>query len=84
MEAAIWRSRMAATIAWRICACKVCPDSAEMRNNPDQIAVSFRCGMLVLLALTLPDPPVFLAQRFVFVVQTVAPMNFSNRYDLCQ
>ncbi len=50
MEAAIWRSRIAATIAWRICACKVCPDSAEMRNSPDHIAASFRCGMAALLA----------------------------------
>ena len=50
IEAAIWRSRMAATIAWRICACRVCPDSAEMRNRPDHIAASFRCGMARLLA----------------------------------
>ncbi len=45
IEAAIWRSRIAATMAWRICACRVWPDSAEIRNRPDHIAVSFRCGM---------------------------------------
>ena len=44
IEAAIWRSRMAATIACLICACRVWPDSAEMRKSPDQIAVSFRCA----------------------------------------
>ena len=45
MEAAIWRSRMAATIACLICAWRVWPDSAEMRKSPDQIAESFRCGI---------------------------------------
>ena len=44
MEAAIWRSRMAATIACLICAWRVWPDSAEMRKSPDQIAESFRCA----------------------------------------
>jgi hypothetical protein len=73
---------MAATIAWRICACRVWPDSAEIRNRPDHMAVSFRCGMG-----DVPRWPAFstwLDQSNVPVAQAVAPINFSDRWDLRQ
>jgi hypothetical protein len=54
IEAAICRSRMAATIACLICACSVCPESAEILNKPDQMAVSFRCDMTVILGPSWP------------------------------
>jgi hypothetical protein len=75
LEAAICRSRMAATMAWRICACSVWPDSAEMRKSPDQIAVSFLCG---IVGSSSDGIHWNLDHRMVALVQSVAPIKISD------